>query len=114
MEILEYKDYVGSIEYCKDDNCLYGQVLGLNKNICIVYEGNTAEELYSDFKNGIDHYLEDCKDDGLQPEKPYNGVLNVHIPFEIHSKMALYAENQGTSINSFICDSIEKRLESVV
>ena len=114
MEMLEYKGYVGSIEYSKDDNCLYGQVLGLNKSICIVYEGNTADELYNDFKNGIDHYLEDCNEDGILPEKPHNGVLNIHIPYEVHFRMAKCAENQGTSINSFICDSIEKRLESVV
>lgn len=114
MEVLEYKDYVGSIEFSKDDNCLCGKVLGLNKSVCIAYEGNTAEELYSDFKNGIDHYLEDCKEEGIQPEKPYKGVLNIHIPFEIHSKMAVYAENHGTSINSFVRDTIEKRLETVI
>ena len=111
--MLEYKGYIGSIEYSKDDNCLYGQVLGLNQNVCIIYEGNTAEELYSDFRNGIDHYLEDCKNDGTQPENPYHCVLNIHIPSDIHSKVALYAKNNGTSINAFICDSIEKQLETV-
>ena len=72
---LEYKGYVGSIEYNKDDNCFHGQVLGLNKKVGIIYEGFTAEELYHDFKDGIDHYLEFCKEDGIQPEKPYNGIF---------------------------------------
>jgi predicted HicB family RNase H-like nuclease len=31
----------------------------------------------------------------------------------IHSRIAMYAENHGTSINAFIRDSIERKLESV-
>ena len=114
MEILEYKGYFGNIEYSKADNCLHGRVLGLNKNIFIVYEGNTAEELYNDFKDGVEHYLSCCEEEGTQPEKPHNGVLNIHIPIEIHSKIAVYAKNHGTSINSFICETIEHRLEKVL
>ena len=68
MERLEYKGYLGSIEFNRADNCLHGQVLGLNKKICIIYEGHTTEELYNDFKEGIEHYLDDCKEDGIHPE----------------------------------------------
>jgi len=112
MEMLEYKGYLGNIEYSKTDNCLHGQVLGLNKKICIVYEGNTAEELYNDFRDGVDHYLECCKEDGIQPEKTYNGMLNIQIPYEIHVKAATFAKNQGTSVDTFVCDLIERQLES--
>ena len=113
MDRLEYKGYVGSIEYNKADNCFHGQVLGLNKKVCIIYEGFTAEELYNDFKDGIDHYLESCKEDGIQPEKPYNGIFSIHIPFEINVRASKYAENQGISIDSFVQDSIERQLELV-
>ena len=111
MDRLEYKGYYGSIEYSKEDNCLFGEVLGLNKETFISYEGNTAEELYNDFKEGIEHYLDFCQRKGIKPKKSYNGVLNIRIPSEIHSRIATYAENHGTSINSFIRDSIERRLE---
>jgi predicted HicB family RNase H-like nuclease len=77
----------------------------------ILYEGNTVEELENDFRNAIDSYLEGCEELGINPRKSYNGVLNVRIPSEIHSKIAIYAEKHGTSINAFIRDSIEKRLE---
>ena len=113
MERLEYKGYLGSIEYSKEDNCLFGKVLGLNKQNCITYEGNTATELYNDFKEGIDHYLEHCKINNIKPQKSYNGVLNIRIPSETHSRIAMIAEKTGTSINAFIRDSIERRLEHV-
>jgi predicted HicB family RNase H-like nuclease len=113
MERLEYKGYFGSIEYSKEDNCLFGKVMGLNKEICITYEGVTADELYHDFQAGIEDYLDLCQRKGIKPKKSYNGILNIRIPAEIHNRIAMYADNNGTSINSFIRDSIERRLEVV-
>jgi len=110
MDKLEYKGYYGSIEYSKEDNCLFGKVLGM-PNSLLSYEGNTASELYGDFKDAIDDYLDYCKEKEIKPKKSYSGTLNIRIPSEIHCRMAICAEKQGTSINSFIRESIEKRLE---
>ena len=112
MNKLEYKGYYGSIEYSKDDDCLFGKVVGMPDNL-ISYEGNTATELFTDFKDAIDTYLEYCQTNGIKPRKSYSGVLNIRIPSEIHSRIAMFAENRGTSINAFIRDSIERRLETV-
>ena len=52
--------YKGSVEYSKEDNCLFGKMQGLSKDL-IVYEGQTLDELYKDFEEGIDRYIEgDC------------------------------------------------------
>jgi predicted HicB family RNase H-like nuclease len=112
MKNFEYKGYFGSIEYNKEDKCLNGKVLGMTKDL-ILYEGNTVEELENDFKAAIDSYLEGCEELGIKPRKSYNCVLNIRIPSEIHGKIAMYAETHGTSINSFIKQSIERNLESV-
>jgi predicted HicB family RNase H-like nuclease len=113
MNNLEYKGYLGSIEYDKDDKHLYGCVLGMTKD-SITYEGNTVEELENDFKDAIESYLDGCKELGIKPRKGYNGVLNIRIPAEIHGKVAMISERSGISINAFICDSIERRLESAI
>jgi predicted HicB family RNase H-like nuclease len=112
MNNLEYKGYYGSIEYSNDDKRLYGKVLGMTKD-SITYEGRTVDELENDFKDAVESYLEGCMELGIKPRRGYNGVLNIRIPSEIHSRIAIYAESHGTSINSFIRDSIEKRLEVV-
>ena len=39
MGQLKHKGYTGSVEYSKEDNCLFGRVLGLRK-------GTTIIELY--------------------------------------------------------------------
>ncbi|MDR0682772.1 MAG: type II toxin-antitoxin system HicB family antitoxin [Dysgonamonadaceae bacterium] len=113
MERLEYRGYFGSIEYSREDNYFYGCVLGIPKNIAITYEGENATDLIQDFRNGIDSYLEYCKERGVKPHKSYMGVLNIRIPSEIHAKIAMIAENSGTTINAFIRESIERRLEHV-
>ncbi|MCL2074076.1 MAG: type II toxin-antitoxin system HicB family antitoxin [Marinilabiliaceae bacterium] len=110
MEKLEYKGYLGSVEFSKEDNCLFGKVLGLNKELCITYIGNTKEELFDDFKSAIEHYLEYCQNKGIKPKKSFIGKLNIRIPTDVHCRLALYAENQGISINSLVRDSIEKQL----
>ena len=112
MQRLEYKGYYGSIEYSEGDDCLFGKVLGMPDNL-ISYEGNTAAELYSDFKEAIDAYLDYCQRSERKPRKGFNGVLNILISPEVHSRMAIYAQNSGTSIDAFINDSIERRLETV-
>ena len=48
MDYLEYKGYRGSVEYCKDDDCLVGKVIGMHKDL-IAYEGATLAELRQDF-----------------------------------------------------------------
>jgi predicted HicB family RNase H-like nuclease len=110
MNKLEYKGYYGSIEYSKEDNCLFGKVIGIPRDL-ISYEGNTADELYEDFKGAIDDYINLCERKGIKPRKSYSGTLNLRIPSEIHCRIAMIAENKGTSINSFILRSIENQLQ---
>ena len=111
MEYIHHKGYHGSVEYSEEDQCLCGKILGL-KNSLILYEGNSLDDLKEDFKSGVDGYLDRCKMNGIEPEKPYNGLLYIQIPYEIHVKAATYAENHGTSIDTFVCDLIERQLES--
>ena len=111
MDYLHYKGYRGSVEYSMADNCLFGKVLDL-KNSLILYEGCSLNELREDFESALENYIESCHEDGIQPEMPHT-TFNVRIPSEVHSRIAIYAQNSGTSIDAFVRDSIEKRLETV-
>jgi predicted HicB family RNase H-like nuclease len=108
MKQLEYKGYTGSIEYSKEDDLLYGKILGIKG--LISYEGKTGKELESDFKGAIDTYLTDCKKEGLLPEKPYKGSFNVRISPDLHQKAALLAQEEKMSLNSFVAESIRERI----
>ena len=73
MENLEYKGYSGSVEFSKEDHCLFGKVLGMDKD-CITYEGSTIEELESDFEGAIDDYLSSCIDRKVEPTIVFSGL----------------------------------------
>ena len=108
MGALKYKGYSGTVIYSEEDNCLFGKVIGMNKNI-ITYEGQTVAELKADLEAGIDLYLESCKERSIKPQKPYSGSLNIRIPSEIHSQLALKAQISGRSINAIINDLLKNQ-----
>jgi len=108
MKNLEYKGYSGSIEYSKEDDLLYGKVLGIKG--LISYEGKTGHELEADFIEAISDYLADCKRDGVEPEKPFKGSFNVRISPKLHKTAALLAMEDKMSLNNFVVESIKERI----
>jgi len=108
MKHLEYKGYTGSIEYSKEDDLLYGKVLGIKG--LISFEGKTGRELEDDFKEAIDTYLTDCKNDGIVPEKPFKGSFNVRLSPKLHQRAALLAMEDKMSLNNFVAESIRERI----
>ena len=109
MDYLKYKGYTGCVEFNAEDNCLHGKVLGMTKD-SITYEGETVNELKADFQNAVDSYIEGCQELGIEPRKPYNGVLNIRIPSAIHEKVALLAIQQGVTVNALIRDAITQKV----
>lgn len=109
MGFLKYKGYTGSVEYSEEDNCLFGKVQGLTKD-SITYEGSTIDELKEDFQGAVDDYLNLCAEKGVEPRKPYTGVLNVRLSPEIHSEAAMAAKKAGITINAFIRNAVAQAL----
>ncbi len=108
MKHLNYKGYTGSIEYSKEDDLLYGKVLGIKG--LISYEGKTGNDLESDFIEAIEDYLSTCKEAGIAPEKPFKGSFNVRIPTTLHKKAALLAMEEKMSLNNFVAESIREKV----
>jgi len=108
MKNLNYKGYLGSIEYSEEDNLLYGKVLGIQS--LLSYEGLTGKALENDFKEVINEYLENCKSSGNSPEKPFKGSFNVRISSSLHQKAALLAKEAKISLNNFVAESIRSKV----
>lgn len=104
--LLSYKNYNGTVEYSKEDRCLFGKVIGIRS--LLSYEGNSVNELEHDFQNVIDEYLSDCKERNVKPEQPYKGSFNVRISPELHRRIALYAIEHEKSLNAAVEEAIEK------
>ncbi len=103
--LLSYKNYNGTVEYSKEDHCLFEKVVGIKA--LLSYEGDSVQELEQDFQNVIDDYLSDCNERNVEPEQPYKGTFNVRISSELHRNIALYAIEHGKSLNAAVEEAIE-------
>ena len=101
---MEYKGYVGSVEFSEEDALFFGKVLGIRA--LISYEGENARDLVEDFHSAVDDYLELCAAEGVEPEKAYKGSFNVRISPELHKKAAIAAMAKQISLNRFVEESI--------
>lgn len=105
---MQYKDYLGSVEFSEEDGLFSGKVLGIRS--LVSYEGRTATELVKDFHGAVNDYLALCKQEGREPEKAYRGSFNVRISPELHKQAVIAALSKQVSLNNFVENSIEQAL----
>lgn len=104
--MMEYKGYLGSVEYSEEDNCLFGKIQGIRG--LISYEGESLKELKEAFCFMVDDYLKSCKDNGKKPEKPFKGGFNIRVSEDLHYKAVVFAEQHKKSLNKIVTEALEK------
>ena len=105
---IEYKGYIGSIEYSPEDKCFFGKLEMIDD--LVTFEATNAQELEDNFHAVVDEYLETCKALGREPQKVYKGVFNVRIEPELHKKVYQEALKAGISLNSFVRQALSKQV----
>lgn len=103
---MEYKGYVGSVEFSEEDALFFGKVMGIRA--LISYEGENAHNLVEDFHSAVEDYLAMCDAEGIEPEKAYKGSFNIRISPELHKQAVITATARQMSLNSFVESSIER------
>ncbi len=98
--MINYKGYIATIEYDEDARIFAGEVI--NTRSVITFQGSSVDEIEQEFHNSVDDYLEWCKEDGVEPEKPYSGRFNVRFEPVLHQRAAVAAKSMGISLNKFI------------
>jgi predicted HicB family RNase H-like nuclease len=107
---MTYKGYLGSVAYSEKDNVFFGKIEGING--LVNFEGESVKELTDAFHEAVDDYLAYCKDEGIEPDKSYSGVLNVRLAPALHRKIAMLARQAGQTLNAYIKEAIEEKVES--
>jgi len=98
--MMEYKGYLGTVEYDAQARIFHGDVI--NTRDVITFQGTTVKEIEKAFKDSIDDYISWCKEEGVEPEKPYSGKFNVRLSPELHRQIAILAKKKHLSLNSFV------------
>ena len=98
--MMEYKGYLGAVEYDAQAKIFHGDII--NTRDVITFQGTTVKEIEKAFKDSIDDYVAWCKEEGVEPEKPYSGKFNVRLSPELHREIALLAKKRHFSLNAFV------------
>jgi predicted HicB family RNase H-like nuclease len=102
---MEYKGYIGKVEFDDEANLFYGEVINLRD--VVTFQGETVNELRKAFHDSVDDYLEFCAARGESPEKPYSGKFMVRVEPELHKALAMRAKMNHKSLNAWIHDALE-------
>ena len=109
--MMNYKGFIGAVEYDDSARIFFGEVI--NARTVITFQGSTVDELEKEFHASVDDYLEWCKEDGIEPEKPYSGKFNVRLTPLFHSQVAIAAKKLDISLNSFVEKSLKDEIETI-
>jgi len=98
--MMKYKGYLGTVEYDAEARIFHGDII--NTRDIITFQGTTVNEIEKAFKDSVDDYLAWCKEDGVEPEKPYSGKFNVRLSPELHRQIAILAKKKRVSLNTIV------------
>lgn len=107
-DLLEYRDYQGSVEFSSEDRILFGKILFIDS--LVMYHGESVNELEHAFHIAVDEYLAHCSKNNKEPNKPFSGGFNVRIGSELHKAAVQRAYREGQSLNEFVKQSIERAI----
>ena len=62
---MKYKGFYGSVEYSAADNVIYGEILDIKGSFS--YHGVCVNTIQEAFAEMVDHYIELCKEEGIDP-----------------------------------------------
>ena len=103
--MMEYKGYVGKVEFDDEAGIFHGEVLDTRD--VITFQGQSVGELKPAFQESIDDYLAFCKQRGEAPNKPFSGQFVTRVPPELHRQVTLAASISGESLNAWVVEQLQ-------
>jgi predicted HicB family RNase H-like nuclease len=107
--MLEYKGYLGSVEFSEEDELLHGRLEFIRD--LVTYEGTDARSLKAAFHEAVDDYLELCEAEGRKPDLPLKGSFNVRPGRDLHRRAMLYARRRGLNLNTVVSEALRRYLD---
>jgi len=106
--MMTYKGYTATVEFDDSVGRLHGRVVNSGPYPVATFEATDVDGLQAEFRRSVDEYLLSCQEDGVEPQRPFSGKLNVRLGPELHQSIARSATESGLSLNKWICQALEK------
>ncbi|MEX2233279.1 MAG: type II toxin-antitoxin system HicB family antitoxin [Cyclobacteriaceae bacterium] len=106
--VIEYKGYLGSVEFSAEDEVFFGKLTGIRD--VVTFEGDSVNKLKKAFKDAVDDYILTCKQLGKDPDTEFKGSFNVRVKPKVHRLAVMRSAALKISLNQFVEKAIEKEL----
>ncbi len=110
--MMQYKGYVGNVEFDAEAGILHGEVLGLRD--VVTFQGRSIDEIERAFRESVDDYLDFCHSRGESPEKPRSGTFMVRLGSDLHRRLDMVARREGKSLNSVVKEFLEREANAAM
>ena len=105
-------NYLKVVEWSDEDQCYVGTSPGL---IIGGVHGRNQSKVFQELCEVVDRAIDSLQNEGkpLPPEtvgKNFSGKIALRIPADLHKKLAIKAQQNGESINRFIQEQLEFKI----
>lgn len=107
--MMEYKGYVGKVEFDDEALVFHGEVI--NTRDVITFQGESVGELTQAFHDSVNDYLAFCKERGEAPDKPFSGQFVTRISPELHRQVNVAAAVSGKSLNAWVTEQLQAAVQ---
>jgi predicted HicB family RNase H-like nuclease len=107
--MLEYKGYLGSLEYSEADEVLHGRLAFIRD--LVTYEATDAKGLKSAFHEAVDDDLALSAEEGRKPDVPLKGSFNIRPGRDLHRRAMLHARRHCLNLNTVVSDALRRYLD---
>lgn len=111
MTQMKYKGYIGSAEVSVEDKVVFGKILHITD--LVTYEADDPASLQSAFEAAVDDYIEDCRESGREPDRPFKGSFNVRVRPELHRDLVQAAAEKDMSLNEYVARALSEHNDCV-
>lgn len=112
QNIIEHKEFIGTVSYSDIDACFYGKIEGIND--LVTFEGSSVKELKKAFHQAVNDYIKLCAEAGKEPYKSVKGSFNIRIEPRLHYFAIYTALKNGMSLNQFVAEAIKNNIDKKV
>lgn len=110
--MMEYKGYIGKVEFDDEADIFHGEVMNLRD--VVTFQGKSVEDLRTAFQESVEDYLAFCTERGEEPERPFSGKFTVRISPELHRQLYTQAKMKDKSLNSWVNQLFEESVGQTI
>ncbi len=107
---MEYKAYIGSVDFSSEDEVFHGKLEGIRD--LVTYEGTDVKSLKRAFHEAVDDYLETCQKKNRQPDLPFKGSFNVRVGRDLHKRAAIFSSEHNKKLNAVVSEALEQYIQA--